>query len=145
MAEYSVAFTLTTPSSTVTFNAGSGDEYFLDPDQCAGLDMAPVRASVDDMPGASGGLVHTALKGARHVTFSGWLVNRTGTPAARNTMENTLRAALESIMAANGTLAWTPSGGSARSLTVRCDVGLTTQGTWLKVFLFGLVAANPDF
>lgn len=145
MAEYGVSFVLTTPASTVTFNAGTGDEYYLDPNQCAGLDMAPVRANVDDRPGTSGGLVHAALKGPRHVTFGGVLLNRTGTATARNTMENTLRSALESILAANGTLVWTPSGGSARTLAVRCDVGVTFAGGFLKTFAFGLVSANADW
>jgi hypothetical protein len=66
----------------------------------------------------------------------------------QNSMENALRLALESILRDDGTLAWTPLGLSARSLTVRHDVTLeftATESYALKQFVFGLVAANPEY
>lgn len=149
MAEYSVQFTLTTPGPDITFNAGTGDEYFLDPQMCSGLDGAPYRVTVDDAPQDDGGIVFDGFKGPRHVVLGGVLLNRTGTAAARNTMEDNLVAALDSIVSADGTLAWTPSGGSARSLTVRAEIPVAFP-TWAgyaftKQFVFGLVAADPDW
>jgi hypothetical protein len=145
MAEYSATFTLTTPGPDITFNDGSGDDYFLDPQQCDGLDMAPVRSTVDDRPQTAGGIVHDAFLGARIVILAGVILNTTGTAANRNTMEDNLRSALEAILTADGTLAWTPSGASARSLTVRCLIPLKTTGAWQKSFQFALVAADPDW
>ncbi len=145
MAEYSATFTLTTPGGTITLNSGSSDEYYLDPDACDGLDQAPIRAPRDKAPRTHGGIVHSFYKDARPVTLAGVLHNRTGTVAARNTMEDSLRTALDSILQANGTLTWTPTGGGARSLTVRCEIPLKTSGYFLKRFIFGLVAANPNF
>ena len=145
MAEYSTTFTLTTPGGVVTFNAGSGDEYLLDPAQCQGLDGATLRTPIDDKPQTDGGIVFPFYKTARHIILAGTLVNRTGTIAARNTMENTINTALNSILAADGTLGWTPSGGAAKTLTVRHEIPFTTQGYWLKTFVLGLVSANPVF
>jgi len=150
MANYSAVFTLTTPASTLTLNASSGDTYLLDPTLCSGLDMAPLRTPIDDKPQAHGGIVHNFWKGARHVTLSGLLYvvsasTDSGVAAARNTLEDGLVAALESILQADGTLQFTPSGGSSRSLTVRCDVPVTYSGGFVKNFVFGLVAANPVF
>lgn len=145
MAEYSVVFTLTTPGPDITFNAGTGDEYYLDPNRCSGLDGVGIRAPVDNKPQTDGGIVFPFYKTARHVVLAGLLLNRTGTAAARNTMEDNLRTALESILAADGTLTWTPSGGSLRTLTVRNELPFESNGGWLKSFSFGLVAATPTF
>jgi hypothetical protein len=149
MAEMSVVFTLTTPGPDITFNAGSGDEYFLDPQMCSGLDGAPVRTTIDDAPQTPGGIVFPAVKGPRHVVLGGILLNRTGTAASRNTMEDNLVAALDAIAGADGTLAGTPSGGSARSLTVRLEIPVAfpawTGFPFHKQFVFGLVAADPDW
>jgi hypothetical protein len=143
MAEYSCVFTLTTPGGTITFNSGSGDEYVLNPEQCSGLDQAPLRTPSDDRPQTDGALVFNRKRKARFPVLAGILLNRTGTATARNTMENNLRTALESIEGANGTLAWTPTGGSARSLTVRSEIPLECPGGFVKSFMFGLIAANP--
>ena len=67
---------------------------------------------------------------------------------ARNTMEEDLRVALESIYTATGTLAWTPLGESSRSLTVYCEVPMECghdQNFLLRTFNFGLIAADPDW
>lgn len=143
MAHYSTAATLTTPGPDISFNSGSGDEYVHDPDRCSGLDMAPIRAVVDDAPQSPGGIVHPFWYGAWYFMLAGDLLNRTGTAAARNTMEENLRLALEAIMQADGTYSWTPDGQSARTLTVRCPLPLVVTGGFHKKYVFTLVAATP--
>lgn len=130
---------------SITFNVGSGDDYLLDPSQCSGLDQAPIRAPVDDKPGAAGGIVFDFLHGPRRVTLGGWLVNRTGTVAARQTMEDNLISALDGMLASDGTFTITPVGHSAMVLTVRCEIPVVFSGSFQKTFLFGLIAANPAF
>jgi hypothetical protein len=155
MADLTAIYTLTTPGGTITFNNGDlhtlTDLYWIGTIQ--GLDGAPIRATIDDAPQAHGGLVHNAWKGPRHVTMEGVILIQSvplGSPCLteRNALENALRVALESILQADGTLAWTPEGLSARSLTVRGEVPLeyTPQENYAVMgFTFGLVAADPDF
>jgi hypothetical protein len=145
MAELSAVYTLTTPGPDITFNSGS-DLYWLS--EITGLDMAPVRAPIDNSPQTDGGIVHDFFYGPRHVVFRGLLVPGTNTPTNRNTMENNLISALESILRADGTLSWTPTGGSARSLTVRCDVPAQFSGGLSlspREFIFGMIAADPTW
>jgi hypothetical protein len=92
--------------------------------------------------------VHRFLLGPRHLTFDGVLLVTSGTTeasyrSARRTLEVNLSNALLSLLAADGTLTWTPSGGSALHLTVRHDQPLQITGAWVKTFVFGLVAADP--
>ena len=54
-----------------------------------------------------------------------------------------LAAALDQILRADGTFAWTPPGQTEHSLTVRCDVPVSFTGSFQKQFIFGLVAADP--
>jgi hypothetical protein len=146
LAEYSLVYTLVTPGGTVLFNSGA-DQFYLS--NIEGLDGAPIRAPIDNRPQAHGGLVHRFLLGPRHITFDGVLhITSTGTEAgylaARNTLVTNLQNALNSIYAADGTLSWTPSGGSQRNLRVRHDEALQIRGGWQKSFVFGLVAADPN-
>lgn len=142
--QYNAAATLTTPGGTVHFNAASKPTYFHDPTSCAGLEMAPVRATVMDKPTSDGLIVHKAWHGARHVTLGGRFLF--DTLDQRKTLEDALVAALESIVRADGTYAYTVVSGAGthtRTLTVRCDVPLSTSGYLQKSYLFGLVAAVP--
>lgn len=146
MAEISAVYTLTTPGVDVTFNSGT-DVYRIT--SLEGLDQAPIRASVDDSPQTDGGIVHDFFYGARYVTVEGLLLPGDGAAGTRNTMEANLIASLEAILRADGTLAWTPTGQSARSLTVRCFQP-ARFGPWqgfphYKTFIFGLVAADPTW
>lgn len=146
MAEYGITYTLTTPGGAVTFNSGT-DRYHLS--NVLGMDGASIRAPIDKRPQGHGALVHRFLLGPRHITFEGvFHVTSSGTEVgyvtARNTLITNLQNALNSIYAADGLLAWTPTGGSALNLHVRHDQPLVTSGAWLKSFIFGLVAADPN-
>lgn len=158
MADLSAIYTLTTPGGVIIFNDGElrdgQDKYWLSNIQ--GLDGSNIRAPIDNVPFGDGGIVHDFWKGPRHVLIEGTFVHESvGFPGSgnacrqkRNEMEETLRAALESILRDDGTLAWTPLGLAARSLTVRHDVTFEapeTENYTLKTFTFGLVAADPEF
>jgi hypothetical protein len=139
MSEFFAPATLTTPGGTLTFNPSSGDGYYVS--NITGLDQAPIRAPIDDKPQTDGGIVHDFFKGPRHITIEGLVV--ASSASARNTSTDSLVTALDSILRADGTWTWTPSGQSLKTLTVRCDVPVSFPGAFLKRFIFGLVAANP--
>lgn len=151
-------YTLATPGGTIVFNSGTlkdgTDKYWLQ--NINGLDSPALRTPMDNVPFGDGGFVYNFWKGPRHVVFEGVLVTESvGFPSRgsacvqlQNQMEDTLRIALESLLHATGTLAWTPLGLGARSLTVKYEVGLectAIEDYALKQFNFGLVAANPNF
>lgn len=146
MAEFSAVHTLTTPGVDITFNSGT-DVYYIT--GITGLDGAPIRAPIDDSPQTDGGIIHDFFYGPRHFTIEGLLLPDGLSVATRNTMEANLLSALDAILRADGTWAWTPTGQAARSLTVRCDVPAQFS-TWagnpmVKAFIFGLVAADPTW
>jgi hypothetical protein len=151
MADIAVVYTLTTPGGTITFNDGGADQFYIT--EIQGLGSAPIRTPIDNAPQAHGGLVHDFWKAARNIVVEGvFLITSvpqgTQCQALRNDMEEDLRAALESILQADGTLAWTPTGLTARSLTVRHSVPLECphqDNYLLRAFNFGLVAADPDW
>lgn len=150
MAEIGIGYTLVTDAGTIVFNdAAEADIYRLS--AVDGMDGAPIRVSQDDAPRTDGGLVHDAYLGPRHITFTGNVkvtsaVDSDSLKAANADMIAFLIASVESILRVDGTLTWTPSGGSPLSLTVRADLPVQTtteDGAALKKFVFGLVAANP--
>lgn len=155
MADLATIYTLTTPGGAISFNNGDlrtlDDLYWIA--QIEGLDGAPVRLQTDNAPQSHGGIVHTGWKGPRHITMEGSILIQSvpwggSCLTERNAMEEALRVALESIIQADGTLAWIPAGQGARSLTVRHDVQLqyTPQENYMIMgFVFGLVAADPDW
>lgn len=151
MADVAAVYTLTTPGGTITLNSGGADQYFTS--EVGGLDGAPIRAPIDPVPFGQGGIIHDFWRGPRHPTFEGVLLITStrvmnSILAIRNDMEENLRVALESIQQANGTLAWTPLGEAARSLTVRNDIALDmrhVENYLLRSFAFGLVAGDPDW
>lgn len=154
MADYGVLYTLTTGGGTVIFNNGDlrtlDDLYWIQ--NIRGLDSPSLRTPVDDAPQAHGAIIHNFWKGARHVGFEGELfvqsVPQSACQSVLNTMEAALRAALESILQVDGTLAWTPTGGSGESLNVRYEVPLeiTPNNDYAtRTFTFGLIAGSPDY
>lgn len=145
MAEYNAPATLTTPWGTIDFNGDTPPAYLHDPGVCAGLDGAPARAVVEDKPVSDGGIWHRNFKGAREVTLGGLL--RIDTPADAVSLEQDLLDACESIFSdpsVTGTYAWTPTGSTAHSITVRCDILPTFSGpAHAKKYSLGLVAIDP--
>lgn len=137
---------LQTPSWVIQFNLDTGDTYVNDPQQCAGLDGAPIRATIDDRPQTDGGILHPFYKGARHITLSGTLLVRTAASdgsyvANRSALEDNLVSACDELLNTDGTLSWS---GGLRQLTVRCDIAPTYTGSFQKTYVVGLVAADPN-
>lgn len=160
MSDLGTTYTLTTPGAApdIVFNNGDfgdgQDKYWIQ--NISGLDGPPIRAPIDNKPFGDGGILHTFRKGPRHVVVEGVLVTESvGWPSSgdacrqqQNEMEEDLIDALDAIMAADGTFAWTPLGLSSRSLTVRHDVTVefvSIENFILKQFTFGLVAADPNW
>lgn len=146
MSEINAPATLTTPGGTINFNptAPAIDYYWLT-DVGPWYDQAPLRVTIDDKPQAPGGIGHETLRAVRHGTFEVLVVAGSGV-ATRGTMCDALLAALESIENADGTWTWTPTGQALKTLTCRCDVGVTYrggQGGGPKIGVFGLYALNP--
>lgn len=117
MADVSTPYVLTTPGPDITFNAGAlgdlTDKYWLTSIQ--GLDGPAIRAPVDLVPFGDGGIVHTFRKGPRHVVFDGMLLIESSTSQSlcqelRNDLVANLESALDSMLTAAGSLAWTPAG-----------------------------------
>lgn len=158
MADNAAVYTLTTPSTDITFNDGDlrdgTDKYWIQ--IIHGLEGAPLRTPIDNSPQSDGGMVHPFFRGPRPVVIEGVFVTESvGFPGGgdacnqlQNEMEDDLLDALEAIVAADGTLAWTPAGLGARSLTVRCNQPLETtpgENYAIRNFVFGLIASNPDW
>ena len=155
MADIVTAYTLTTPGGTIIFNNGvmgdGTDKYWLQSVQ--GLDGPEIRAPVDPVPFGDGGIIHTFWKGPRRPILEGVFLIESSTFESdcqfiRNTLSEALRVALNSIISTNGTLAWTPDGFSARSLTVRNEVPLDVryeQDYRLSSFTFGLISASSEW
>lgn len=155
MADLAAVYTLTTPGGTVIFNDGDlntlDDLYWIT--EIQGLDGVVIRAPVDNAPQAHGGILHDFWKGPRHFTMQGVILVQSvplggACLDVRNTMEEALRVALESTLQADGTLAWTPTGEAARTLTVRNEIALeyTPQENYAVMgFTFGLISADPDW
>jgi hypothetical protein len=157
MADITVIYDLSTPGGTATFNNGTfghgASDDFLYLTDITGLDGAPLRTPVFDRPVTDGGIVLPFYKGAREIVFTGAVIVQSSQAdvdirEGRNDLEDDLLAKLDTIYQADGTLSWTPAGGSAKSLTVRNNVPVVYQydSTFLfKTFTFGLIAANPNF
>ena len=156
MADISVPYVLTTPGPDITFNAGSlgdgTDKYWIM--NIRGLDGPAIRAPVDPVPFGDGGIVHTFRKGPRRVLIDGlYLIESSYSQAdcqdLRNALHFALLSALESIIDAAGTLAWTATGQAAQSLSVFNEVPLEapySDNYAVQNFSFGLIseAAEPS-
>lgn len=155
MADYCCTYTF----GGVTVNA-SGDTtdtlIISDDGEITGLDGAPVRAEIDDQGQSDGGIVHPKFYGPRIITFSGEVLiqsvnfeDRAAYLTAINVLEASVISALEALLNSASSLAWTPTGGAAKSIS--CTYG--TQGGEIQFsgqmapgerkFTFTLVAANP--
>jgi len=155
MADPASVYTLTSSAGTVAFNNGTfgvNDMYWINdiPD----LDDPPIRAPSDPVPFGDGALIFDAFTGLWHIPVEGhFLVVSTRVQnnirTIRNSMEETLRNVLRAMRAPNsGTLAWTPLGQSARSLTVYYEVALRCphdQNFMLRSFSFGLFSGQSSW
>lgn len=140
----------------ITINAPTGNTLHTDFEggDITGLDGAPIRAQIDPQGQSNGGIVHQKFLGARIITFSGKVLIRSTDPsncdayaAAVNAVISSAVAALESFLNTATTLAWTPTGGSAKSISVTYGTEggeFQSSGNMLdKSWTFTLVAANP--
>jgi hypothetical protein len=154
MADLTVEYTLATPGPDITFNDGTlgdgVDKYWLD--AIAGLDGPAIRAPVDLVPFGDGGIVHTFRLGPRRVRFEGMLLLDPPTlvdcQERRNTLAFNLQDALASMIAASGTLTWTPTGGAGETLTVYNEIPLEityTDNFLVSRFSFGLISEAANY
>ena len=156
MADVGVVYTLTTPGPDITFNATTvpfnhRDQYYIT--EIRGLGSAALRIPWDPVPLGDGALIHPSYFGPRHIQIEGTILVQStyienSVVVIRNGMEDDLSDALNSIMSpATGTLAFTPQGESARSITVNYEVGVeyTHSANYRELqFSFGLIAASPS-
>lgn len=155
MADLATTYTYAAAGGTVVFNNGDlgdgTDKFWLQSIQ--GLDGPNVRAPVDAVPMGNGSLLHAFWLAGRTPVLEGVLIiesvplNSSACQTALNVMEDALRAAVESNVAAAATLSWTPTGQTAQSLSVfhngqpRLDV-TPIENFHLRQFVFGLIAAT---
>lgn len=152
MADTCTAYTF----AGITINHATNDCLFTDFDegQILGLDGAPIRKQIDPQGQQEGGIVHPAFLGARIITFQGKIliqsVDDVTNPlyaAAVNAVEAAATSALEGALNSASALAWTPTGGAARS--INCSYGVPggefqpTGNMVDRRFSFQLVAADP--
>lgn len=130
------------------------DRLVLAEDGVTGLDGAPIRAELDDEGQSDGGIYFPRFLGPRIIAFKGFchiqsvpVEMNTAYYTALNALEAGVTSALASKLNTPDTLAWTPTGGSAKSIS--CYYGSTGGelqfgGSMLeKTFEFTLVAYNP--
>lgn len=119
-----------------------------------GLDGAPIRSQVDPRGQTHGGIVHPKLFAARIVTFTGWVDIRTVVDRqtaeyreALMTLQAAVIAALEAQLNTPATLAWTPEGQGAKSLSASYGTPggeIKFEGPMIDCsFSFSLIAADP--
>lgn len=118
------------------------------------MDGAPIRRQIDPQGHTDGGLQHTARFGPRIITFKGKVLvrsqdgtNREDFAAAVYAVEAASVAAFEAVLNSDSTLAWTPNGAGARSISARYGTEggeFQTSGNMIdRRFQFSLYAANP--
>lgn len=143
MAEVYIPYSLVTPAGTLAFNpVNSADGLYLS--DVAGLDGPDLRATVDNRPTADGGIMYDGWQGAYYPILTGYIRQLAdGTFTARRQAEDAMRAMCRSIRRADGTLQWTPSGGTARQLTVRLfqPLSIQSQAGPIKTFQITLASA----
>ncbi len=138
--------TLVTPAGTLTFNAISGDTYWVDPKRSSGLGMGEIRNPTDDKGQTDGSILHDFFERGAALLVAGDLrvrssVTEAGYVAARDVLSGNMVTRLRSILRATGTLNF----GSGAAFTVKCNIKAdfpALEGV-VKGFVFGLVSASP--
>jgi hypothetical protein len=151
VADVGVPYQLSTPASTVNFNDGGLDQFYIT--EVRGLGAPALRTPFDNVPLGDGGLIHDFWKGPRHIGVEGILLIQStrlqdDVVVIRNDMEEELTDALESILRLDGSFSFTPQGLANRTFTVRYEVGLEfvhTDNYLTDAFTFGLIAGEPDW
>lgn len=138
MASYSDITTLVTGGGTITFNAATGNTYWIDPGRSSGLDSVRMRKPFDNRGQDDGFLVHDGFEEGLHLVLAGVLV--ADTVANRNTQIANLKTALRSIKSTAGTLNF----GAGGSISVEWEMGVDFPqwAGYVKGFTFGLIATN---
>jgi hypothetical protein len=127
MAEESSVHTWATAAGTITFNASSGDTYWLDPKQCSGLEIADARTTIEDKTLTDGAIVHDAYLSGLHIIRAGLMIVRSavteaGIVTARQALEDALVNAWVAALRADSTYTFPLTGGGSRSVTARAEI-----------------------
>ena len=155
MADVGVVYTLTTPGTDITFNQyttpfDGQDQYYIT--EIRGLESPSLRTPQDPVPLGDGGLIHPFYYGPTHISIEGVILVQSvrqmdAIVAIRNSMTASLKSALDSIKATDGTLTFTPQGQSLQTVSgLRYEVGLETphaDNYNSLQFSFGLVTGTP--
>jgi hypothetical protein len=156
LADVGVIYTLTAPGPlAIVFNQFvdpfiGEDQFYIT--EIRGLESPSLRVPQDPVPLGDGALIHDFYYGATHITFEGViLIDSTqicdDQVEIRNEMTADLKAALNAMLRANGSLSFTPQGESAQTINgLRYEVGLQTPHTSdyrMLEFSFGLVTGTP--
>lgn len=154
MADIGVQYVLTTPGTDITFNQFTTpftgeDQFYIT--EIRGLAAPALRTPFDNVALGDGGLIHDFWYGPRHIAVEGTILVQSvrvedDIVQIRNDMETDLTDALNAILRADGTFAFTPQGQSAVSYIVRYEVGLEfvhSNNYHSLDFSFGLIAGNP--
>lgn len=147
MAEIGIPYSLDTPLGTIDFAQDGGDGIQIR--GVAGLDGAPIRAPVSNRPQSDGLILHNFWRSGIYPVLNGIIKSTSqGSDAAcleyRRELEDTLRAYTGSLIRAEGTLRWTPSGAAERQITVRLldAVNITGSTGPIKEWVAAFVSAD---
>lgn len=143
MAELGISYVIETPQGNLTFNDyASADHYRLE--AIRGMSPVGVRAAVYELAQADGARVGDGFRSGLTPVFSGSIKH--STESNRRAKIDELRAKLHSILRADGTLKWTPTGMTQRQRTCRLFDGPdipAEAGRILKQFQFTLFCEDP--
>lgn len=152
MADIATQYDLVTSAGTVEFNVGDvgdgTDKLWLN--SIEGLDFATLAVPFDPVPFGNGLNIHTTRKRGMTPVFDGMLLieSPVNCMARRNALADELYDALNAMLSPNtGTLIWTPSGLSERSLVVHTLAGLSisySDNYTVSNFSFQLISAESD-
>lgn len=141
--ELGIPYEIVTPKGTLTFNEFTLNDYFR-LESVRGMDAASVRALVQPLAQADGARVGDAYRGALTPVFAGVIPYSTETLRRQN--KDKLSSWLQSILRADGTLKWTPTGTTQRQRTCRLFDGPDLPGDAgqiLYAFQFTLICQDP--
>ncbi|MGQ0669746.1 MAG: hypothetical protein ACT4PO_08765 [Actinomycetota bacterium] len=142
---YNGITTLVTPGGTATFNASTGDTYWIVPARSSGLGSGEVDAEIDPKGQADGNILHDFFERVPHLVLAGDLRIRSastesGIVAARDSLASGLLTKLRTILRATGTLNF--SNGAAMTIKWERICDFPPLEGIQKGFVFGLVATG---